>query len=625
MQNKRVMQGFSFLAVAIVCNLIASARGCAETVVLPEMTVSAPGYPLSDRINNPQHLGEEDITVAHERSITDVIQGFPGVAVNRVGGFGQVTALYFRGAGGQGVVSLDGLPLLQSLPGLFSLDTLPAEAIESAEITRGVDSADKPFQSLGGNIRLKTYDQQTTGGKLSVEGGSFGILRETLQAGAVGSLGRVTATVNRTDAFDGMHAANSAQNPERDPAHFTQGILRFSSNLAEKINWQGSVFYRKSNVAIDTYGLNNQRQVVEVDDINGKAHEETWLAQNTLNAHLTDNWNSQLQLGFTQMATESDLTLLQNKVFTRLYLADWRNQHTLYHNDRQDTLWQLNWGAQTRHEQGESTSSAFAQQRTMVASYIQTQGKISNISGEAGVRVEQYDQFGDQPLFKSAAAWQIRPGLTLRASGGTGFRIPSYTELLFLFFANKNLKPERSASGDLGLEWLPVKGAKINLNGFYNRYYDLITIAHEPFTGPATTNVPDASVAGMELAAQYAWSDYLEAGASYTFSESRNLHTGKALPFRPEHSARFWGQHRLAAWPLTLWAEAIVRSSTWNDFENTLPVGSSLQINAALRYALSKQVELYVRGENLSNNRTPQVFSSNVPGVAVYGGFKVTF
>jgi outer membrane cobalamin receptor len=178
----------------------------------------------------------------------------------------------------------------------------------------------------------------------------------------------------------------------------------------------------------------------------------------------------------------------------------------------------------------------------MVASFFQTQAQYKNLSGEAGVRVEQFDQFGDHPLFKAAAAWRITPDLTLRASGGTGYRLPSYTELLFLFFANKNLQPERSASGDLGLEWYPINGAKLSLNGFYNRYDNLITIAHQPFAGPASINVPDAYVAGMELDAQYAWTDNLDTGISYTFAESRDLHSGKALPFRPEHTARFWGQ-----------------------------------------------------------------------------------
>jgi vitamin B12 transporter len=401
-----------------------------------------------------------------------------------------------------------------------------------------------------------------------------------------------------------MQVADAKTNPERDPTHFTQGILRFSSDLSKRVNWQGPMLYRKSGISIDTYGINKQKLVAGVDDLKGQAHEESWLAQNSLNAQLGNNWNSCVQLGFTQMATQSNLSLFQNKVFTRLYLVNWRNQHTLIDDKDRSIQWQVNWGVQGRHEQGESTTSVFAQRRTMVASFLQTQAQVGNISGEAGIRFEQFDQFGDHPLFKTATAWQITPDLTLRASGGTGYRLPSYTELLFLFFANKNLKPERSASGDLGLEWYPLKGAKLTLNGFYNRYDDLITIAHEPHAGPVSINVPDAYVAGMDLDAQYAWTDKLDTGISYTFSESRDLHTGKALPFRPEHTARFWGQQKLAFVPLTLWAEAIVRSSTWNDFENTLPVGSALQINAAIRYAVSNHVELYLHGENLTNNRT---------------------
>lgn len=612
--------------LAIAGSLSPYISSAANLVTLPPVTVYAPRTSLAQRINPTQVLEEEDLTIAHERTITDVIQGFPGINAGKVGAFGQATALYIRGVGGQGVVTLDGLPLLQSLPGLFSLDTLPAEAIQSAEIIRGPAAAYESFQALGGGVHLTTQDRQDTGGKLSVEGGSFGMLRETLQGGVAGSLGRATATLSRTDAFDGMRAAGDANNPERDPMHFTQGILRFTTDLHKRLQWQGSMLYRNSGVAIDTYGLDQQYRVASMDDPNGHAHEETWLAQNSLNAQVTEEWSSRLQLGYTQMSTTSAFSSgLKNSVSTHLYLVNWRNQHTLIDDQAKGIQWQVNWGVQGRHEQGESTTSAFAQRRTMVASFIQTQAQYGKLSGEAGVRVEQFDQYGDHPLFKTAAAWQINPDLSLRASGGTGYRLPSYTELLFLFFANKNLKPERSASGELGVEWHPRKGAKITLNGFYHRYDDLITVAHEPTLGPITLNVPDAAVAGMELDAQMAWTDTLDTGISYTFSDSRDLKTDHALPFRPPHIGRVWAQQKFQPWPVTLWAEAIVRSSTWNDFENTLPVGEAVQLNASLRYAFNPHTEFYVRGENLTNNHTPQIYSAYATGVAVYGGVKLEF
>lgn len=597
-----------------------------RAIELPPITVEAPRLPLNQYINQPQVLTEEDIGIAHERSITDVIQGFSGISTTKAGAFGQATTLYMRGVGGQGLVTLDGIPLLQSLPGLFNLDTLPAESLQRAEIARGPSAAYEAFQALGGGIRLTTQDRETSGGKLSVEGGSFGILRETLQGGVTGALGRVTATLSRTDTFEGMHAADARYNPERDPMHFTQGILRFSSDLGKRLHWQGSLLYRNSGASIDTYGFDAQGRVAGIDDPNGHAHEETWLAQNTLNAQITANWRSELQLGYTQMKTNSAFSSgLQNTVFTRLYLANWRNEHTLLDNPEQGLRWQVNWGAQGRHEQGESTTSFFEQRRTMAASFIQTQAQVGNLSGEAGVRVEQFDQYEDQPLFKAAAAWRITPDLTLRGSGGTGFRLPSYTELLFLFFANQNLKPERSASGELGLEWYPIKGAKISLNGFYHRYDDLITVAHEPTTGPITLNVPDAEVTGLEAELNYAWTEHLDSGVSYTFSDNRDLQTNHALPYRPPHIGRVWLQQTLGNWPVKLWTEVIVRSATWNDFGNTLPAGEALQLNAMLRYTINQQAELYLRGENLTNNQTPQIYSAAMPGTAVYGGFKLEF
>lgn len=77
---------------------------------------------------------------------------------------------------------------------------MPSEAIKSAEIDRGPGAAYLPFQALGGAIRLTTQDQQGTGSKLSVEGGAFGILRETIQGSVAGHNNRMTVTLNRAES-----------------------------------------------------------------------------------------------------------------------------------------------------------------------------------------------------------------------------------------------------------------------------------------------------------------------------------------------------------------------------------------------------------------------------------------
>lgn len=606
------------------CLFTGSQLACAMEF-LPDITVYPPRTPLAKLISNLQVMEEEELSVAHERSITDVLQGFPGISSTKVGGFGQTGALFMRGAGGQGLITLDDIPLLLSVPGFLNLDTLPTEAIQTAEIERGPGAAYYPFQSLGGAIRLYTRDRQDTGGRLSVEGGSFGILRETLQGGLTGALGRMTLTLSRADAFDGGHLANAVNNPEREPSHFSQGIMRFSSDLTSRLNWQGSVLYRKSGAGVDKFGIDEQGRVASQDDANSASKEETWLAQNSLNFKVTSNWNSHLQLGFTQSATSVNVGPLQNGVSSRLFLVNWRNRQSIIDDEKQKIQWQVSWGGQGRHEQGASPTNGFSQERTMAAGFVDTQAQYGNLSGEAGVRVEHFDQFGDHPLFKTAAAWRITPDLTWRASGGTGYRLPSYTELLFLFFGNPQLKPERSVSGDVGIEWYPITPLLITVNGYYHRYHDLITPNYDPHRGPVTLNVADAGVVGMELDAEYAWTDDLDTGISYTFSDSRDLTTDKRLPLRPPHTARIWGKQKLAHLPMTLWAEAVIRGATWNDFANTLPIDESVQVNASIRYALTSKAEVYLRGENLTNSRTPQLYSTDMPGVAVYGGFQLDF
>ena len=132
-----IIVGFIFTSIQPVCAL----------EVLPTITVNPPRTPLEQLISNPQLLEEEDISIAHERSIADVLQGFPGISSTKTGGFGQVGSVFMRGTGGQGLVTLDDIPLLLSVPGFLNLDTLPTEAIQDAEIERGPGAAYYSFQS----------------------------------------------------------------------------------------------------------------------------------------------------------------------------------------------------------------------------------------------------------------------------------------------------------------------------------------------------------------------------------------------------------------------------------------------------------------------------------------------
>jgi iron complex outermembrane receptor protein len=86
---------------------------------------------------------------------------------------------------------------------------------------------------------------------------------------------------------------------------------------------------------------------------------------------------------------------------------------------------------------------------------------------------------GAQAAFSPELAGSLRVAkhLKLRASGGYGFRIPTYTDLYYSdpsTLGNANLKPESAWSGDGGADWAPSAKLTLSATGFYSQQHDTI-------------------------------------------------------------------------------------------------------------------------------------------------------
>lgn len=127
----------------------------------------------------------------------------------------------------------------------------------------------------------------------------------------------------------------------------------------------------------------------------------------------------------------------------------------------------------------------------------------------------------------------------------------------------------------------------------------------------------------MELDGQYAYTEHFSLGFSYAYTDTQDLKLHTELPFRPAHTARLWGEQRFKQLPISLWAEMVARGAPWSDPATGIALNHAVQFNTAVRYRVSNQVELYLRGENLSNNRAQQVYGIDKPGIAVYGGIQL--
>lgn len=201
--------------------------------------------------------------------------------------------------------------------------------------------------------------------------------------------------------------------------------------------------------------------------------------------------------------------------------------------------------------------------------------------------------------------------------------------MLYPLRGNPALLPERGIGGDLGFEWRIAEPVTLSMTGFYNRFDDLINLSWNPLPSAAIpcmglcmSNIAEATVAGFEAAGEWVIDTQWRGGASYTYTDSRNLQNDRRLPFRPRDSARLWGEWQAAAWPVGIWAELLYRGHSWNDVDNALPLDETLRLNARVNYKVSPQLNIYVRGENLTGNRSVEAYSFDYPGVMLFGGLE---
>ena len=139
------------------------------------------------------------------------------------------------------------------------------------------------------------------------------------------------------------------------------------------------------------------------------------------------------------------------------------------------------------------------------------------------------------------------------------------------------------------------------------------------------SNTPRARIAGAEASIEVLWSERIQSGLDFTYQYSRNLDTDRPLPVHPEKAGRLWTQWTLNSLPLTLRVNGIYQGSQWNNSAATLATDDTVRVDAIATYRALPKLDLYVRGENITNNRTGGFYARYTPGITVFGGIHLAF
>jgi outer membrane cobalamin receptor len=625
--------------LSVIPILAAALPVCAQTSAAPPPSVAptsqtlvvlgtAVPVPLAESPRAVEVLSLAGLTLSAESPQDFLRQDAPVFLEERGAGGGQADIVLRGGSFEQTLVLLNGFRINDAQTSHHNLDLpIPMEALNSVQVLEGAGSTLHGVDALTGVVDFLTAAPDHDSLFLRAGGGSFEEDEESLLAAAVHGpwSGRAAAERNFSTGF------------------MTDRDYRNEDASAE--GWRGTrlgvtdLLFASSDRA---FGANNF-----YGDYPEWERTKSWFAsaRQELGAHTV--------AAFGYRRHTDDFVLI-------------RSNPSAYENNHIDGSWQ----ASLRHTINISAGSlptgalllmGLEADGDSIRSYNFSGGTTSFALGlharnrgsgyldfdwnppskrwslSAGAREEIFSG-GAQAVFSPELAGSLRltGKLKLRASGGYGFRIPTYTDLYYVdpvTLGNPNLKPESAWSGDAGADWAPSGRVALSVTGFYSRQHDTIDYV----SSAATPNpyLPPSCEIGGEQAANI-WCAANLNGLSFTGIGSRLTW----IPARSQAVRISWtGLHGAQNALHGLQSEYIfnypvenIHASWASQFGRILSLTNSVQLAQRYRQtvypvwnvALTRDIgrlQPYLRLTNLSNTGYQEIAGVNMPGRAIVGGF----
>ena len=638
-------------AVAVIAAVQAAqsparAQSQSETVVLPQVSVSATGIatPLDQIASSVTVITAADIARSQRRTLPDVLSNVPGLNVVQTGGPGGQTAIFMRGTNSNHIkVLLDGIDVGDpSTPnGAIDLAHIATGDIERVEVLRGPQGGLYGANSIGGVISITTR-----------KGEGPAKARATLEGGALGTFNQSAALSGARDRFDYAFSVAHLRSTNVDvtPAYVlpagqaanpnSYDNMTYSTRLGAQVTddlrvnligryVDGRLKYTNDDPTTFPFTPYATRSDYVSKSFFGRA-EAVYAALdgrfiNTVGVNIADNRRSNKDPNANPATTNNGTRTAVN----------WRGEvavakgHTLV------------LGAERSIERADSQAYAmfggapisYSARNGNTAGYVEMQSQFAGRFFIVGnMRIDDDDNFGSHTTWRVAPAF-IVPGSETRLKGsyGTAFKAPTLYELYgvgdFNYVGNPNLRPETSKGWEVGFEQ-PLFGDRLRFGVTYfrNDIKDLINSQTTPVN--TYVNVGKAKTEGYEAFVDLKATDRLRFHADYTRTDATDEIANTELLRRPKHKANFTASYQ-ASDALGLSA-SVVYVGPWMDFDRQglwftpRDFQGYTVVNIAASYAVNDKVTVFGRVDNLFDKRYEVPVGWNAPGVGVFGGIKVS-
>lgn len=545
-------------------------------------------------------------------------RGITGFGVSS-GGSGGIT---MRGIGGspttEVLILIDGHPQYMGLMGHHLPDAYVASDVEKVEVVRGPASILYGSNAMGGTINIITRKQNKDGwsanGRLMY--GSHNTQKYMANAGIKKGKydGFVSINHDRTDG----HRKNS-------DFHITNAYARSGYNISNNIRVWGDVSvaaYKAQNPGTeDAPMLDNIADIVR--GVASATLENNY--ENTDGAlKLFYNFgNHKINDGYADGGNPRDYRFRSNDNNFGAML--YQNFRAFQGNIITAGVDFKSFGghAWNRYEDGRADADIVDTTVYEIATYaIMQQTLFEKLTLNGGIRLEYNREFGNEWIPQIGFAYRPWESTVIKGSVAKGFRSPTIRELFMWGAANPDLKPERMVNYEVSVGQKFLNGRLYaELTGFIADGSNLIKT--EPIknddgtTKMVNMNTGDFLNRGIEFSIKWNAIRNLHLHANYSF-----LDMDKPVIYAPKQQIFVSASYRLQKWNMSASYQYIDEMYSVTG-DNAVKENYGL-VNAKVSFRPTKQLELFVKGENLTDKKYEIMRGYPMPGTTILGGVNIS-
>ncbi len=529
-------------------------------------------------------ITKNDIEKNPALNLSDILKQDAALNIVQSGGIGQTSSIFTRGTNSNHTLILkDGASLAEGINGKNNSELLDLSDVNQIEVLKGPASVQYGSDAIGGVIQLRTENPTKNAAFITGLYGEDNTYK-TIAGADLAQNGFFAQIRGQRMESDGTPVLNTQDNS--DKGGYNQ------KGYSAKVGYQQSDFSTSlaisENKGVNNYldystGTNTAKRDFKNQLIN-------WLGQYQFNDALTLN---------TRYSNYKDQATYV-ETYSYAYKSE-RNEGDVNLNWKFTPQQNMLIGASTQDTDVTYDYLSGKKNLSSTDYYLQHQYNNAAVHTQAGIRLEDNDQFGTHTVGQLAGRLQITPLTSIYANIGTAFKAPTAYQLYADYYGNQNLKPEESISYELGLDQQFNYGLSANASVYYTKVKNLIGSN----SNYQYINVDKANMTGGELGLKWK-QDQLFASTEYAYVKTEDESTKQELIRRPRQTLTVTAGYDDGVYGVN--ASLVSHSHAKANTTVKVPGYATVDLNAF--WNVNSNIKLFTNIQNIGDIKYKAVYSS---------------